>query len=286
MFRGKSLTNGFLKKNQTSRGFRTVNLPGGETSWLKLGNHDNNTNDPSNAKAVSNSFIGINADFKISPGANQNFGIETRLQPVGSGGTYFVGGRFEVDNRHSTATTASMVGVVGYAHPEATVASAIGGQFSANKGNLNGTDLVIGVVGLAGGYPGGASYIGVQGRVTQTLDATPTPLIELLHGYLQRPVSGGFATEVRGLSISRWIPASTSHAAETSKGIYIDTSIDIGTAARYAIHSESTAMSVFNGDIRIEDEFNGVVLRDRTNGNRYRLFVDNGTLGVENIDAD
>ena len=36
-----------------------------------------------------------------------------------------------------------------------------------------------------------------------------------------------------------------------------------------------------NGDIEVTDPTAGIILKDRTTGSRYRLYVDNGTLAIE-----
>lgn len=45
--------------------------------------------------------------------------------------------------------------------------------------------------------------------------------------------------------------------------------------------STSSGGATYPGDVEITDPNKGFILRDRVNGNRYRLFVSGGVLGTE-----
>lgn len=78
---------------------------------------------------------------------------------------------------------------------------------------------------------------------------------------------------------SEWTnPNTTSVVVTPAEGALVASDRLTIVYARDAVFAGS-----FSQDITVTDKTRGVILSDRTNGNRYRLFMNNGVLGTEPV---
>ena len=165
---------------------------------------------------------------------------------VGGAWTSVYGGRFTALAGNASATVGSFYGVQGVAlaihHNSAT--NAFGGDFAVS------------------------SAAGAPNTLTLGAAVNARALIR----------SGATFTSISGLRVADWQLVGT---AGTSYGIFIDSSIDVGSTARWAFYSTSISPSLFSGvvrvaqDVYVTDNTKGIVLTS-PDGTCYRYTAANG----------
>lgn len=197
-----------------------------------------------NAYSAGSAWMGINA------------GVD------GAGNSDVIGGGFSAGDVSTTGTTTIVVGVnaVGRSHANSGTISFLYGVFGTSE--VHNAPSVGKAYGLRSTVSVDNSTVtdSVGGvRAVLTLANTNTiPAARVFRGEVS--VTTGTVTDLRGLDLSGWTASST---VTTSYGIYMDTSIDVGTT-KYAIYSLSASPSLLSGNLTISNTAPSLVLTDTT----------------------
>lgn len=155
-------------------------------------------------------------------------------------------------------TNRTLIGVQGYAYQRSAIGSvaAIGGDFQAFTGGnvavTNPTEIY-GIKALAMGGHNGTSPLVTAGRFNVS-NLGGGGVGNITQGIAVHALFDGGAPitnyiNAKGLFVGGWSPANGG-TYTNSYGIHLDSTIDKGTALRYAILSESTSDSVFSGAVK------------------------------------
>jgi hypothetical protein len=196
------------------------------------------------------------ASFGARAGTLADYGLISLNYVNGSANNYSTyGGLFDA-RYNGTGTGTSVRGievVASIASASVPTATAIqGGSFSAQiSSSGNGATTIRGVYAEAGAGASGGTVATMEG-VRSTFYCNNSSTItaaSLFKTAVSTSGTGSFGT-LTGLDLSEWGTSTVG----TSYGIYMDTSIDRGTTAKYAIYSLSTSPSVFTGTVEVPDD--------------------------------
>lgn len=216
---------------------------------FSVGSNDNVQN---NAGVIetSNHFVGAAVDLKIvASGADKwLFGQMTQFRMSGAvtGSPPIHGHWLQVCNRGLTGGTPPIQAGHFTVNLEGAASEAGGFVGEAYRGSNVACPVFFGVRGIAANGYATATEANAGDFYVQTVSTAATIALARSVWAHAELTAGHSVTNLRFLSAD----SVTSDAAiDNSVGLYLDTSIDLGTTTKYAIQSLSTSPSVFAGDV-------------------------------------
>lgn len=194
------------------------------------------------------------------PSAPNLIGINVRMITLTNQTTY--GAYITARDETGAGTTPLLIGVQGEADTAnssgtVTNAAAVAGYLNIHNAASFGTGFGLYSTVVVTTSTVTASVSGVRSELLLA-NTNTIPSARIFRG--TAAVSTGTVTELRGLDLSDWTASST---VTTSYGIYMDSSIDIGTT-KYAIYSLSASPSVLSGNLTISNTAPSLILTDTT----------------------
>lgn len=220
------------------------------------------------ANTTSKTFMGSRDDLTLNGTPTGNSSIIGKLVNLASASTWNPSGSLSaVYGFWSNVDIAAQGGAT-----EIT-----GGRFRAIVGSVN-----VGNVTTLAGVRAFANYgyaatitdvIGVSASTQSASDFGGTATnIKLFHA--TKAITQSNATNLFGLYVGNYNNTGTG-TIMNSYGVYIDNTLDASGTNKYPIFSQSTAPSVFSGDVYVNDSTKGIILRSPDN-TCYRFTVANG----------